>query len=360
MHLRACTWRTTRAQAPRRARQSPRATAHVAQLSLHAASLPPPPLWSRRRVHLCCPAPAHRCVARAPPPPPQLTHPAALLPRFGRPPMRCATPPPLPPAAHAPDCPASAAHRCAAQQRRRRPPQLTHPTDTLQLPTDALRNTAAAAPRPQLTHESLIVKRAVRNYDVKDMRPELFRTLPALRQTMEHLGEVMDWTPDVHPAAAPLTVQAFLWDRYREVRGRGACARRRRLPGGPAAFSGQQTRRGKGCGASARAEPCCAPGWLSCFLRQADGRGAERPAAAGVCVHGLWCCEAARAVLRVPCVLRRAGRCARSSRRSASTRARTRCRWWWRGTRRFAASCSSAATSRWRRSTSPHTSTRSR
>ncbi|GLI61136.1 hypothetical protein VaNZ11_003411 [Volvox africanus] len=78
----------------------------------------------------------------------------------------------------------------------------------------------------KLTNENLIIKKARKNYSEEDRRPENLRTFRALGLTMARLRSLIA-APDETALAATiqcspeqtlLNVQAFLWDRYREVR----------------------------------------------------------------------------------------------------------------------------------------------
>ncbi|EFJ48360.1 hypothetical protein VOLCADRAFT_90955 [Volvox carteri f. nagariensis] len=78
----------------------------------------------------------------------------------------------------------------------------------------------------KLTSENLIIKKARKNYSEEDRRPENLRTFRALSLTMARLRSLIS-NPDetalaasIHctPEQTLLNVQAFLWDRYREVR----------------------------------------------------------------------------------------------------------------------------------------------
>ncbi|GFR48337.1 hypothetical protein Agub_g10224, partial [Astrephomene gubernaculifera] len=78
----------------------------------------------------------------------------------------------------------------------------------------------------KLTSEALIIKKARKNYSEEDRRPESLRTFRALRLTMSRLRSLISAPDETGLAAATgrspeqalLDVQAFLWDRYREVR----------------------------------------------------------------------------------------------------------------------------------------------
>ncbi|GIL81598.1 hypothetical protein Vretimale_1255 [Volvox reticuliferus] len=78
----------------------------------------------------------------------------------------------------------------------------------------------------KLTNENLIIKKARKNYSEEDRRPENLRTFRALGLTMARLRSLIAAPDETALAAAIqcspeqtlLNVQAFLWDRYREVR----------------------------------------------------------------------------------------------------------------------------------------------